>query len=80
MKAREVWVMIFKKIGYFNRGYGLVTENPNIVRLSNGIDAMIRGTQARLNLRSGLSKLIEHLGNNEDFQQVDGNDKKSGAT
>ena len=72
--------MIFKKIGYFNRGHGLVTENPNIVRLSNGIDTMIRSTQARLNLRSGLSKLIEQLSNKEDFQQVDGNDKESGAT
>ena len=61
--------MIFKKIRLFDRSNSrLITKKLDAERLSSEIDALVRCTQARINLFHGFSELKTQLGINDKSQ------------
>ena len=69
--------MIFKKTRLFSRGMRRVRKKKlDAERLSSRIDAVIRCTQARLNLIRGFSELSAQLGIDDESQQLDMAGKK----
>jgi len=69
--------MIFKKTRLFSRGMRRVRKKKlDAERLSSRIDAVIRYTQARLNLIRGFSELSAQSGIDDESQQFDMADKK----
>ena len=61
--------MLFKKIRLFDRSNSrLITKKLDAERLSSEIDALVRCTQARINLFHGFSELKTQLGINDKSQ------------
>ncbi len=64
--------MFFKKIRLFNCSNSRLMRNKlDTEHLSNEIDAMVRCTQARINLFRGLSELKAQSGIDDISQQLD---------
>ena len=69
--------MVFKKVRLSTQGSCQVTEKKlDAENQSSRIDAVIRCTQARLNLIRGFSELSAQLGIDDESQQLDMADKK----
>ena len=63
--------MIFKKIRLFDRSNNrLIRKKLDAERLSSEIDAVVRCTQARINLFRGFSELKAQLGIDDKSQQL----------
>lgn len=63
--------MIFKKIRLFDRSNSrLIKKKLDAEHLSSEIDALVRLTQARINLFRGLSELKAQLGIDNKSQQL----------
>ena len=63
--------MIFKKIRLFDRSNNrLIRKKLDAERLSSEIDAVVRCTQARINLFRGFSELKAQLGIDNKSQQL----------
>jgi len=63
--------MIFKKIRLFDRSNSrLIRKKLDAERLSSEIDAVVRCTQARINLFRGFSELKAQLGIDDKSQQL----------
>ena len=63
--------MIFKKIRLFDRSNSrLIKKKLDTEYLSSEIDAVVRCTQARINLFRGLSELQAQLGISDKSQQL----------
>ena len=68
--------MIFKKIRLFNCSNNRrIRKNLNTEYLPSEIDALVRCTQARINLFHGFLGLKEQLGIDDKFQQLNMLDK-----
>ncbi len=63
--------MLFKKIRLFDRSNSrLITKKLDAERLSSEIDALVRCTQARINLFRGFSELKAQWGIDDKSQQL----------